>query len=334
MVEGFSFEDILIVPKHTSKVTSRSLVNTDSVELIGKFCRQSLKLKIPLISASMSVLDTDVNGDIDIYFAKQMAFNGGLHIFSRSRHDFATRMLTANHLSIDSYLVGIAVSYKEFLEHYDKLVKAPFVISIDIANGAIIKDIPAWEGYYPLIIGNFANPNIGIRNFDAILKMGIGGGAACTTRLVTGVGYPQASLISHTVQTSNKCQIISDGGITSTADFVKAIALGADAVMVGSMFTRCVDSPGLIINKGGIEYKEYYGEASSRAKQSNNRVEGGVGLLRMNGLTVSQLIQHFKEGLESAMSYTNSFNISQFQAQASFIKSNSYHENGLRFDRE
>jgi GMP reductase len=222
--DSFTFEDILIQPHNHSRVKSRSTVDT-SVEIGG------VKLDMPVISASMSLFDTyspfsEKEETPYISFATAIAEAGGMHIFSRATY-FWPRVMAANVVASSGLNVGAAVSLQEFLENQDMLENQNFVVSIDIANGAIIDDID-WRGEKPLIVGNFGNPSIGMTDRfkgNVILKLGIGSGNACSTRLVTGVGAPQAGLVYETARNTN-FPLISDGGINTIGDFVKAIALG------------------------------------------------------------------------------------------------------------
>jgi IMP dehydrogenase/GMP reductase len=236
--ESFTFDDILIKPTYMSRVKSRSLVDT-STNVGG------IELKLPLISSSMSLFDTvsPYKADPYVLFAIALAEAGGMHIFSRAL-SFEDRIFAVNVLKDLNLNVGMAVGIDEFNEHKSMLENLNVVISIDIANGAIIDNIN-WMGEKPLIVGNFANPEISISerfNGNIIIKLGVGNGAACSTRLATGVGYPQAGLIYEAAKNSNY-PIISDGGIVSVADFSKAIALGADVVMTGRMLGHAKETP-------------------------------------------------------------------------------------------
>lgn len=319
-VESFTFHDFLIQPAAYSRVKSRSKVNT-SVR-IG-----NLSLKLPVISASMSIFDTvsPFDNTISLEFAKAMSAAGGMHIFSRGT-PFSERFNAVCKLSENGYNVGIAVSLDEFKENRTLLENIAAIVSIDIANGSIIDEIH-WNSPYPLIVGNFANPSISLTDRfsgNIILKMGVGNGSACSTRVVTGVGAPQAGLVYDSSRNSN-FPIISDGGISSVSDFTKAIALGADLVMTGRMFGHAVESPWEVLDFEGKKFKAYRGMASKEEKQSKKFVEGASGYIPFENKTVQEIMYDFSDGLTSAMSYCDSFNIKEFQSKASFISSSSHH---------
>lgn len=320
--ESFTFDDFLIQPSAYSRVKSRSLVDT-SVDLGG------VSLKIPAISSSMSLFDTkQYSNPVEPYllFAISIAESGGMHIFSRAI-PFEERIDSVVKLRDSNLNVGISVGVSEFFAMQSKLEALGVVVSIDIANGAILEDI-VWRGSAPLIVGNFANPSISTTtrfSGNIIIKLGIGSGAGCQTREKTGVGSPQAGLIYETVMNSN-FPVISDGGVKSVSDFCKAIALGADAVMMGSMFAHVEETPWHIsIKRNGEKYKPYRGMASSEEKKSKKFVEGASGYIKYEGKKTRQVIYDLHDGLSSSMSYCDAFTIREFQQNASFISSASHH---------
>lgn len=321
MLSSFTFNDFLIVPSSYSEVKSRTQVDT-SVSF------GDLHLKIPVISASMSVFDTShpfYGLDKTIPdFAIAIAEAGGMHIFSRST-SFESRLNAVNHVSSLGLNVGLAVGLDEFHEHRKTLEKLDAVVSIDIANGAIIDGIH-WDSSFPLIVGNFANPSASMEERftgNIILKMGIGGGSACSTRLVTGVGYPQAGLMHETSKNSN-FPLISDGGISSVSDFVKAISLGSDLVMTGKLFGHVVETPWPIEEINGREYKNYRGMASREEKKTKKFVEGSSGYLPFENKSVVEVMYDLSDGLKSAMSYVNAFNLQEFKKNVDFVYSPSH----------
>lgn len=317
--ESFTFDDILIKPAHTSWVTSRSKVDTSTS--IG-----GVELKLPLISSSMSLFDTvsPYQADPYILFAIKLAEAGGMHIFSRAL-SFEDRIYAVNVLKEANLNVGMAVGIDEFNDNISLLENLGVVVSIDIANGAIIDEI-LWWGDKPLIVGNFANPEISTTNRfqgNVVLKLGVGNGSACSTRIATGVGYPQAGLVYEAARNSNY-SLISDGGIGSVADFSKAIALGADVVMTGRMLGHAKETPWSVVRLNEKEYKPYRGMASREEKRSKKFVEGASGYIPYVGKTIQEIIYDLSDGLRSAMSYCDSFDVKEFQRKARFVKSPSH----------
>ena len=246
--------------------------------------------------------------------------------------------------------VGIAA---ETMDRVAALVDAGVdAITVDTAHGhsegvlQMVRDVKAKYGDLNLIAGNIATRSAAEALVDAgadVVKVGVGPGSICTTRVVTGVGVPQLSAIMEIAEFTRDREIglIADGGIKQTGDIPKAIAGGADAVMMGSMFAGVEESPGETIIYESRKYKSYRGMGSLGAmvKGSKDRyfqdVEDEINKLVPEGIegrvpykgTLSEVIYQMTGGLKAAMGYTGSANISDLQ-QASFTKisSASYRE--------
>lgn len=322
IVDTYTFDDVLIQPHAISTVMSRSNVDTSYT------LYQNLEFKLPVISASMSLFDTEENSrDIYYQFAAKMSELGGLHIFSRATL-FSDRVKAVEALSSIGVQSGIAVSLDEFSTYYDILIDLPSssVVSIDIANGSIIKNV-LWEKLYDdsptLIVGNFGNPQAVIRrDLDGSIafKLGVGSGAGCTTRVATGVGAPQGWLIREASRISRK-PLISDGGVKTTADFSKAVALGADLVMMGRIFAAAKETPWPEVKlSDGKWYKRYNGMASVVEKNTNSHIEGDSGYIPYEGKSLEEIFKELKDGLTSAMSYSDSHSLDEFKIKAYFLR--------------
>lgn len=219
------------------------------------------------------------------------------------------------------------------------------VIVIDTAHGhsrGVLETIRAFKKQFPgveLIAGNIATYEAAKDLIDAgvdAIKVGIGPGSICTTRVVTGVGVPQISAIMEALRASGEAGIplIADGGIKHTGDIAKAIVAGADCVMVGSMFAGAAESPGETILLDGRRYKQVRGMGSIGAmkKGSKDRYfqeevedaeklvpEGIEGRVPFSG-PVKDTIYQMMGGLRSAMGYTGCKTIPELQKNARFIK--------------
>lgn len=239
--------------------------------------------------------------------------------------------------------VGISADRKEKVK---ALVKAGVdVIVVDTAHGHsdyVLKTIEAIKGEYPdiqVIGGNVATAE-GVRDLikagaDAV-KVGIGPGSICTTRIVAGVGVPQITAVSECSKESDKygVPLIADGGIKYSGDITKAIAAGASSVMIGSIFAGTEESPGEKILYQGRSYKEYRGMGSigAMAEGSSDRyfqdmqftetklvpegVEGRIPYKGSLSFTVHQLIG----GLRAGMGYCGCRNIEELRKNAKFIR--------------
>ncbi len=241
-------------------------------------------------------------------------------------------------------LVGAAIGVKgDYIERAEALVNAGCdVLCIDIAHGhsklAIdaLKNIKDRFSDIEIIAGNVATEEATMDLINAgadCIKGGLGSGATCTTRLVTGAGYPQFSLILKCAKVSNEVGIplMADGGIGGLAgNFSKAIAAGASIVMRSRSLAGTDESPGLAIMRNGKKYKIYRGSASFGANmarnQRNNQVideeynpEGVEALVHYSG-GVEEVIKPFLAGLRSGMSYVGAHNIKEFWVKAEFVR--------------
>ncbi|MGB9732989.1 MAG: IMP dehydrogenase [Candidatus Micrarchaeia archaeon] len=231
--------------------------------------------------------------------------------------------------------IGIVGDYKE---RADKLVEAEadFIV-VDVANGYLtrVADVVKYlkKNYdIEVIAGNVATKegaiNLAKAGADAV-KVGIGPGGACLTRSVAGVGYPQLSAIMECSVAG--VRIIADGGITKSADLAKAIAGGADAVMIGSLLSGTDESPGKIVAKENKNYKIYRGMASisayaDKAMKQNELLdiegytpEGTEMLVEYKGSAI-KIINNLVNGLKSAMTYVNARNLNEFRKNVEFVR--------------
>jgi IMP dehydrogenase len=262
-------------------------------------------------------------------------------------------------------LVGAAVGTK--LDDLDRAValdkSGVDVLFIDTAHGHSMSVIDAYKKirkntHCPIVVGNIATPDaakdlikLGV---DAI-KVGIGPGSICTTRVVAGVGVPQFTAIQDisTIASKAKIPMISDGGIRFSGDIVKALAAGADCIMAGSLFAGTDESPGEVFLFQGRSYKSYRGMGSlgAMARGSADRYfqdeinesiklvpEGIEGRIPYKG-TVSNVLFQLTGGLKSGMGYTGSKDLSNLRKNAKFIRLtnsgiNESHVHGVQVTKE
>ena len=241
-------------------------------------------------------------------------------------------------------LVGAAVGItNDMFERVDALVKANVdVITVDTAHGHsknVIKSIKDIKEKYPdlqLIAGNVATAEATKDLIEAgvdCVKVGIGPGSICTTRVVTGIGVPQITAIINCVEEAKKHDIpvIADGGIKYSGDITKALAAGASVIMAGSLFAGTEESPGETILYQGRQYKEYRGMGSLAAMkdgsgdryfQTNTKKyvpEGVEGRVSYKG-PVGEVVYQLLGGLKSGMGYVGSKNLKELYDKAKFIK--------------
>ena len=247
--EALTFDDVTLAPKYSEILPSE--VNT-STQLTSH-----LKLKIPLLSSAM---DTVTESKMAIAIAKA----GGIGVIHRNL-DIKKQITEIKKVKKQKLLVGAAVGAgpKEFDRSKAIIKEGVDLIVVDTAHGhtkkvgEIIKFIKKLKNNkIALCAGNIATPEAAkflIKLGVDIIKVGIGPGSICTTRLVAGIGVPQLSaILSVRNGLRNKnVKIISDGGIKYSGDIAKALSAGADAVMIGSLFAGSTETPGKLIKKNG-----------------------------------------------------------------------------------
>lgn len=241
-------------------------------------------------------------------------------------------------------IVGGAVGvHGDFLERAKALIQAGAdVIVIDIAHGhsdhmiEAIKKIREISSEIQIIAGNIATAQAAKDLCEAgadALKVGVGPGTTCITRLVTGCGVPQLTAVMECAKIAKKYNvpIIADGGIQKSGDIVKAIGAGADTVMLGGALAGTEESPGVVMRRGDKKFKVCRGSASfsvtlkrkniNLEKKDLNEVvpEGVESLVPYKG-PIIDLISQFIGGLKSGMSYTNSYTIAELQKNTEFVR--------------
>lgn len=325
--EHLSFDDILLVPQH-SEIQSRKDVSLSTI--LG----DGLELQIPIIAAPMDTVCEES-------MALAMSLCGGLGIIHRYMpiEDQARRVsMVANTGSIVGGSVGARGS---FAYDAERLVGAgASLILIDVANGhsqyainavATLRDSLGDDLH--IMAGNVSTWDGFARLADAganSIRVGIGGGSACTTRVVSGHGMPTlASImdIRSKVKYEDAPALIADGGIRNSGDAAKALAAGAHAVMVGRLLAGTTESPGEVENG----YKVFRGMASKEAQEAGRGTVSGV-----EGISakvpfiggVRNVLDDLRAGLSSALSYTGAENLFDFQAESMYnrVSGNSLHE--------
>ena len=319
--EALTFDDVTLAPNYSEILPSEA---DTTVSLTN-----NLKLKIPLLSSAM---DTVTESKMAIAIAKA----GGIGVIHRNL-DIKTQVSEIRKVKKYSLKVGAAVgaSEKEFIRAKEIINEGVDLIVVDTAHGhtkkvgEIIKYIKkSKNNKIALCAGNIATPEAAkflIKLGVDIIKVGIGPGSICTTRLVAGIGVPQLSAILSVRNgiKNKKVKIISDGGIKYSGDLAKAFAAGADAVMIGSLFAGTNETPGKLIKKNGKLFKSFRGMGSVGAmnKGSADRYfqkkqkdiskyvpEGVEGFVKYKG-DVGSIIYKLVGGLKSSMGYLSLIHI-------------------------
>jgi len=330
--EALTFDDVTLAPKYSDILPSE----VDTSIILSKF----LKLKIPLLTSAM---DTITESKMAIAIAKA----GGIGIIHRNLN-IKKQVQEIKKVKKQNLLVGAAVGAgsNELARAKAILKEGINMIVVDTAHGhtkkvsEMIKFIKKEKNSKTaLCAGNIATAEAA-KYLDKlgvdIIKVGIGPGSICTTRLVAGIGVPQLTAILNVrnAMKKSKVKIISDGGIKYSGDLAKAFAAGADAVMIGSLFAGTDETPGKLIKKNGKLFKSFRGMGSvgamnrgsadryfqSKQKDNSKYVPEGVeGLAKYKG-KVSKVIFKLVGGLRSSMGYLGSKQIKYLRKKPQFIK--------------
>ena len=329
--ESLTFDDVLLLPQYSNVLPAETDI---SLNLSKK-----IRLKVPFLSSAM---DTVTESSMAIALAK----SGGIGVIHRNLN-INDQAIEVTKVKKKKLLVGAAVgTNKEDIERAKKLIaNGCDLIVIDTAHGhsekvlKILSKLKRIDKKIPICVGNIATGQAAIKLYNSgadIIKVGIGPGSICTTRMVAGIGVPQISAIMEVkkVLKNKNIKIISDGGIKFSGDIAKALAAGADAIMMGSIFAGTDESPGKKFKDNGKTYKQYRGMGSIGAMSSGsaNRYfqkkykdkskfvpEGVEGRVEYKG-NVSKIIYQLKGGLRSSMGYIGAKNLNQISKNGKFIK--------------
>ncbi|OUV61248.1 MAG: guanosine monophosphate reductase [Candidatus Pelagibacter sp. TMED128] len=328
--EALTFDDVLLLPRYSNILPSETDISLNLTK--------NIKLKIPFLSSAM---DTVTESSMAIAMAK----SGGIGIIHRNL-DIQKQRKEVEKVKRKKLFVGAAIG-----TNTDDLKRAKLLIDsgvdlivIDTAHGhseKVLKILSKVKknNKIPICVGNIATAEAAKRLFNSgadVIKVGIGPGSICTTRMVAGIGVPQISAIREVRNAlkGKKIKIISDGGIKFSGDIAKAIAAGADAIMMGSIFAGTEESPGKKFKIKNKFYKQYRGMGSIGAMSagSSNRYfqknykdkskfvpEGVDGRVEYKG-NVSKIIYQLKGGLKSSMGYIGAKKLKDIQKNAKFIK--------------
>ena len=321
---GLTFDDVLLMPRH-SEMNSRRAPQLESR------VTKNFSLKTPIISANMDTVT-------EVEMAIKMAELGGMGILHRFMSpEEQVRMVKLMCEKIKPLGLPVAASIgvkEEGMMRADLLANAGVdIFTIDIAHGdsvMMLEVLDYVKKKYPkidVIAGNTAMPD-GVRRLidhgaDAV-KVGIGPGSMCTTRIITGCGVPQLTAVAMCVMEAHKYNVpvIADGGIKTSGDIVKAFAAGAQTVMLGSMLSGCVETPGEI--EGGR--KRYRGMASKDAQVSwrgelpkGMAAEGEARWVPCKG-SVENIVHELCGGIRSCMTYLNANSLAEINKNALFME--------------
>lgn len=324
---AFTFDDVLLVPRHSTVLPRDVDVSTR----LGAHT-----LGIPLLSAAM---DTVTEGSL----ARAMGEEGGVGVLHKNttievQAGWVREVREAGHLAAAAVGVG-----GDSEERVAALVDAGVqMLIIDTAHGhsqGVLDRARAVRDAYPdltLVVGNVATPEAFRAAAEAgadVVKVGVGPGSICTTRIVAGVGVPQLSAVASCAVVAREMgvQLIADGGIRTSGDIAKAIAAGADAVMLGGMFAGTDEAPGELVTIDGQRRKAYRGMGSAGAMlagSSDRYFQSGAKKLVPEGVSatvaskgpLTETVFQLVGGLRASMGYCGCADLAAMQQDTRFVR--------------
>lgn len=331
------FNDVLIRPKRST------LKSRQDVDLNRTFAFVNSNVEHSSIPIFASNMDTTGTFEIAVKLAEQKMVTALNKHYTIEQWENHLKYLRENNLweNLKYYCVstGIANSEIQMIDLiFEKAPMIPFIM-IDVANGytesfveTVKKVRQKWENKI-LIAGNVVTGEMTEELILAgadIVKVGIGSGSVCTTRTVTGVGYPQLSAIIECADAAHglKGHIIADGGCVVPGDIVKAFGAGADFVMLGGMFSGYDESGGELVMRNGVEYKKFYGMSSKTAMIKHTgdianykASEGKEVLVPYKGMIYTIILQ-ILGGLRSACTYVGASKLKELSKRTTFVRVN------------
>jgi len=323
--EAITFDDVLLVPAY-SEVLPRE------VSLKARFTRH-ITLDIPFISAAMDTVT-------EAPMALAMARAGGIGVIHKNMSAEA-QAAEVGKVKAEGMRVAAGVGITaDALDRVSKLVEAGVdAVVLDSAHGHSkgvtdkLKEIKAAFPGLDVVVGNIATAaaarDLVAAGADA-LKVGIGPGSICTTRIIAGVGVPQLTAIAEVAEAAGGVPVIADGGLRYSGDIVKALAAGGDTVMCGSLFAGTDEAPGEKVEADGVWYKGYRGMGSVDAMKAGSAdryfqkdvkklvPEGVVARVPCKG-SVTEVIYQLSGGLRSGMGYVGAADL-QALHRAQFVR--------------
>lgn len=317
--QAYTFDDVALVPQFNN-ISSRTEPS------LHTWLTKDLKIDMPLIASNM---DTVINEELSDILIQ----NGSIPFFHRfcTFEKQKTWVKRFNQKTFVSCGIGKIEQVKELLD------LGALGVCVDVAHGhslkmfQIIEELKKTHQNCQIIAGNVCTPmayqDLANAGADAI-KVGIGPGAACTTRMITGFGVPQFSAIFECAKVAQKMRIplIADGGIRSSRDLVLALAAGASCVMIGKLFALCEESAAEKKDSASGRVSKYRGQASKDFQTEfygglkDKTVAEGVDFWAPVSGTAKELIDMFLGGLRSGMTYGGARSIKELQRKAEFVQ--------------
>jgi len=322
-----SYDDVLLVPGY-SDIESRGEVDISNV------LDEDIILNLPVIASPM-----DTVSEKEMVVAMHKA--GGLaiiHRYNSVREQASIAYSAVKELGYDAVLAAAVGVNGDCSERVDALIDSGItVICLDVAHGhhsLMEKALKSLCDKYGDLVHVMAGNVATLEGFDSLaswgadsIRVGIGGGSICSTRIQTGHGVPTLASIVDCAKTKYDVSIIADGGIKNSGDIIKAFAAGADFVMIGSLLAGTTEAPGKIVDVPGVgKCKKYRGMASRDAQLDwrgvSSAPEGISTMIPYKG-DVENILNDMRGNIASGFSYSGARNIHEFWTKSKFIEQTS-----------
>ena len=324
MRKTLSYDDVLLKPQY-SDITTRRAIDISSA--LGP----NIKLTLPIIASPMDTISS-------FEMALTVSRLGGMAVIHRYMDTIKQAQIVSDIKNDDTALVGAAIGTSDegMIRAQALVASGVDVLCIDVAHGhhSLVKQALAFlaplaeANDVHLMAGNVATPEA-VRDLAEwgahSIRIGIGGGSICSTRIQTGHGMPtfQSVLDCAEVADALGVKLIADGGIKNSGDIVKSFAAGADFVMLGSVLAGTDECPGRVVSMNGQKYKEYRGMASAEAQMNwrgrTASLEGVASMVPYRG-SVVPILQQLDNGIRSGFSYTGARTMDEFMAKCELIQ--------------
>lgn len=315
-MRALKYSDVVLVPQYSS-LKSRGDASTTTTLTSPHTTGRYLSFDLPVVPANMKAV-------IGMQHAKEISANNlfyVMHRFGESNVDFC-RKASQDKWALISISVGVKSVDREQLIKIKQEDLRVDCITIDVAHGhsILVKNMLRHvRDIFPnvfIIAGNVATPeavkDLVTWGADCV-KVGIGQGQVCITKDKTGFTYPMFTSMQKCSKENPGIPLIADGGIRCHGDIAKALVAGASMVMIGSLFSQCVDSPAPSTVVNGKTHKQYFGSASEYNKKEKRHIEGILLEIPSSCMKYQEKYQEIKEDLQSAISYAGGTNLSCFK---------------------
>ena len=320
ITETLSYDDVLLVPRY-SEIKSRK-----QIDIGNNF--NNAEFSLPIISAPMDTVT-------EAAMAIAMHEAGGLGIIHRYNTIDKQCRLVHNAISAGAKNVGAAIGVSDdCLDRALALHNAGAkIICVDVAHGhhsLVRRTLENLKNIFDETIHVMAGNVATLEGFNDLadwgadsVRVGIGGGSICSTRIQTGHGVPTFQSVLDCSRSDRDALLIADGGIRTAGDIVKVLAAGADFIIAGSLLAGTTETPGEVLYICGERYKAYRGMASEEAQKdwrgSASSLEGISTRVPYRG-QVNKILTKLERGIRSGFSYSGAENVSELQSKARFVK--------------